>query len=82
MVCHVRNIPGASENSEVFLFADSDNKQTSLINATYVRPQLQAVVDMISEEILGFNKDDIGLHSIRSGGAMAMFLSGVSVIII
>ena len=31
---------------------------------------------------LGFTKDEIGLHSVRSGGAMAMFLSGVATIII
>ena len=37
---------------------------------------------LIGDYILGFSKDDIGLHSIRSGGAMAMFLSGTSIIII
>ena len=31
---------------------------------------------------LGFTKDDVGLHSIRSGGAMAMFLAGTRTIII
>ena len=36
----------------------------------------------MGEENLGFGKDDVGLHSIRSGGAMAMFLSGTSVIVI
>jgi hypothetical protein len=80
-VHRVRKIPGASENSEVCLFADS-NKQTSLINASYVRSRLQAVADVIGEKILGFQKEDIDLHPIRSGGAMAMFLSGVSVIVI
>ena len=36
----------------------------------------------IGQNQLGFSKEDIGLHSIRSGGAMAIFLSGVSSIII
>ena len=36
----------------------------------------------MGETQLGFKADDIGLHSIRSGGAMAMFLSGVPVVII
>ena len=31
---------------------------------------------------MGFTRDDVGLYSIRSGRAMAMFLSGVSEIII
>ena len=36
----------------------------------------------MGEKVLGFTKEEVGLHSIRSGGAMAMFLSGVSEIII
>ena len=38
-------------------------------------------MDLIGEDILGFTTEDVGLHSIRSGGAMAMFLSKTSVII-
>ena len=53
-----------------------------MITGEYVRSRLRSVVTLIGEEDLGFTKDDIGLHSIRSGGAMAMFLSGTSVIII
>ena len=36
----------------------------------------------MGKETLGFTKDDVGLHFIRWEGAMAMFLSGVSTIII
>ena len=57
-------------------------KKATLIRADYVRTKLRAIVELIGEDELGFNKEDIGLHSIRSGGAMAMFLSGTSVIII
>ena len=39
-------------------------------------------MNLLGKQILGFTKDDVGLHSIRSGGAMAMFLSGVSEIVI
>ena len=42
-----------------------------------VRSKIRAAVELIGEAILGFKKDDVGLHSIWSGGAMAMFLSGV-----
>ena len=37
---------------------------------------------IIGEEKLGFSQHDIGMASIRSGGAMAMFLSGVNEIVI
>jgi hypothetical protein len=77
----VRKIPNSTDDSEVCLFLD--NKQNVYnINAAYVRSRLRAIVILIGEEKLGFTNDDIGLHSIRSGGAMAMFLSGTSVIII
>ena len=43
---------------------------------------MRTVVQLIGEDTLGFLKEDIGLHSLRAGGAMAMFLSGISEIII
>jgi hypothetical protein len=80
-VKRVRAIPESSDNSPVCLFSD-DKGNISNITAAYVRSRLRATVTLIGEDKLGFTKDDIGLHSIRSGGAMAMFLSGTSVIII
>ena len=80
-VQRVRSIPGSSDDSEVCLFYDNKKKK-SLIRADHVRSKLRAIVVLIGEDVLGFGRDDIGLHSIRSGGAMAMFLSGTSVIII
>ena len=59
-----------------------NRKQVNLLKAEHVRLRLRSVVDLIGREKLGFGKDDIGLHSIRSGGAMAMFLSGTSVVVI
>ena len=52
------------------------------ITSSTMRTRLRNTVAVIGKEVLGFTKDDIGLHSIRSGGAMVMFLSGVSDIII
>jgi len=55
------------------------------INSAQVRARLRAVVTLIGEASslgLGFPAVETRLHSIRSGAAMAMFLSGVSTIII
>ena len=41
-----------------------------------------SIVENIGKPKLGFGKDDIGMHSLRSGGAMAMLLLGVSTIVI
>ena len=79
-VRRVRAIPRSVDESEVCLFFDG--KQSTLIRADHVRSRLRAIVELMGEETLGFLKEDIGLHSIRSGGAMAMFLSGTSVIVI
>jgi hypothetical protein len=80
-VMRVLKIPSADKNSEVCLFQISTS-QTTLLRADHIRLKLRAIVELIGSEVLGFTKDEIGLHSIRSGGAMAMFLSGTSVIII
>ena len=73
-------IPDFSEETKVCEYWNG-NKIT-LIDANLVRSKLRSVVELIGEVELGFGKDDVGLHSIRSGGAMAMFLSGVNEIII
>ena len=80
-VQRVRKIPNSSDNSQVCLFKD-DRGTISLLNSDHVRSRLRSTVELIGEDSLGFNKDEIGLHSIRSGGAMAMFLSGTSPVII
>ena len=57
------------------------NRCTSDIQSTHVRSWLQAIINLIWEDILGFTGDDIGLHYIQSGGAMSMFLPKASTII-
>ena len=80
-VRRVRAIPDTTDAAEVCLFQDLQGRTTK-ITANHVRTKLRAVVDLIGFSELGFYKHEIGLHSIRSGGAMAMFLSGTAVIII
>lgn len=77
----VQKIPDASENTKVCAYLTEDNTVTN-INSSQVLSRLRTIVNLMGEENLGFKESDIGLHSIRSGGAMAMFLSGISTIII
>jgi hypothetical protein len=44
-----------------------------------VLKQLRIAAAAIGKDILGFAPNDIGLNSARSGAAMTMYLSGVSV---
>ena len=80
-VKRVRSYPNQHDNLTVCTFQEKDGSLTQIV-AEHVRIRLRAIVDLIGEEALGFGRDDIGLHSIRSGGAMAMFLSGTSTIVI
>jgi hypothetical protein len=41
--------------------------------------RLRLAAKSIGPEVLGFSADQIGLHSARSGAAMAMYLAGVPV---
>ena len=80
-VQRVWSYPNTTKDSNVCTFLQSDGSLCD-IKANHVRDWLKAVVTLIGEADLGFNAEDIGLHSIRSGGAMAMFLSKASTIII
>ena len=80
-VRRVQAIPTSTEESEVCLFLPAGGK-IKHITSDHVRTKLRAIVNLIGRDELGFDMNDIGLHSIRSGGAMAMFLSGTAVIII
>jgi hypothetical protein len=77
----IKTIPDVSEGTTICSFRELDGT-ISEFDANYVRPKLRALVELIGPDVLGYGKDDVGLHSIRAGGAMAMFLSGVSEIII
>ena len=80
-VKRVRAIQEASNDSPVCLFRE-DKGTTTMLTAMYARSRLRATVQLMGGQKLGFTELDIGLHSIRSGGAMAMFLSGVPVVVI
>ena len=73
-------IPDFNENTQVCEY--HSNNSTMKIIGDLVHTKLRSVVELMGEDHLGFSKDDIGLHSICAGGAMAMFLSGLCEIII
>ena len=76
----LNTVPQANENTKVCAY--TDNGQTRYIDSTYARAKIRGIVELLGKEILGFTKEEVGLHSIRSGAAMAMFLAGVATLII
>ena len=80
-VQRVLKIPGANTESKVCHFQSTDGR-IYCINSEQARRHLRSIVTIMGVEELGVQPEDIGLHSLRSGGAMAMFLSGISTIVI
>ena len=76
----VNTIPGAKEDTTVCRYWEEGSMRQ--IYSTHARMKIKSIVELMKEKVLGFTKDDVGLHSVRSGGAMAMFLSRDSDIII
>lgn len=81
IVKRVQEIPKSSDESKLCDFLTEYGKEQP-INSSQVLTWLRAVVETMGLENLGFKKEEIGMHSIISGGAMAMFLSGVPTVLI
>ena len=79
MVQHVWRIPCSSQDSTVCGFYDSIERMTE-INPKQFRRNLWSIVTIMGKTELVFFPKYINLHNILSGGAMAMFLSGLSTI--
>jgi hypothetical protein len=77
IVQRILDYPGCDENSLVITVLTND--QQKLVTSAFLATQLQAAAKRIGEDVLGYSHLGIGTHSIRSGGAMAMYLAGVPV---
>ena len=69
---------GASDSDFIFTFKDEQGKRchlTSKLGLAFLREFIKS----IDYEGFGIHPDDIGLHSIRSSSAMAMYLNHISV---
>ena len=75
-----KTVPQVNENTRVYTYMEQGTLRE--IDSTYARSRIRCIVNLVGVAKLGFTRDDVGLHSICSGGAMAMFLSGVATIII
>ena len=73
----VLSYPGASEESTINFFLNSKGK-TFEITSTSIRRDIKNAVKLIGPKILGFKHDEVGTHSLRSGGTMALDLARVS----
>jgi hypothetical protein len=63
------------EATKVFHFGPAPDK-VNIVDSDLMLAQLRAAVAHLGESALGYSPADIGTHSIRSGAAMVLVLSG------
>ncbi len=75
IVQRLRNYPSSSGKMMVNSFLIPNNK-IHLFTGSKLLKRLLLAAASLGPDTLGFTADQIGLHSARSGAAMAMFLAG------
>ena len=78
IVHRILSYPGTSSESSVNTIVN-DNGKLAIVDSKMMLDKLRAATTAIGLDELGFTSDKVGLHSLRSGAAMAMYLSGVPV---
>ena len=80
IVKRVKKYPGSSQQTPISTVLN--HGIIKHITSDHIIDALRNVVGAIGEEKLGFKKEDVGTHSIRSGEAMAMYLGECPVFMI
>jgi hypothetical protein len=78
IIRRIRAYPNSTDNTPVNTFMDK-NKTIHQITGTQLLRQIRRAAAVLGRDILGFSPNELGLHSARSGAAMAMYLAGVPV---
>jgi hypothetical protein len=71
----VRDTPGCTDNTLVYSFR-SPTGSVSGVSSDMLIKQLRRAATHVGSDALGYAPHEIGTHSIRSGAAMALVLSG------
>jgi hypothetical protein len=80
IVKRIKNYPGSSQHSPISTV--NNHGIIEHVTSNHVINALQDAVGAIGEARLGFKKEAVGTHSIRSGAAMAMYLGKCPVFMI
>ena len=74
-VKRILDIPGATVDSPVNTFFNKITNQIEYITSAQILASLRWAAGELGFDRLGYHPEEIGCHSIRSGAAMAMYLS-------
>ena len=75
-------MPDATEDTPINAYMAPGSSKITYLKADLILKRLRLAVQLIGREELGFGPDEVGLHSIRSGAAMSMYLQGIPVYVI
>jgi hypothetical protein len=75
VVRRVRATSACKESTQVYHFSTAEGRVSTVDNDLMI-VKLREAVAHVGEDALGYAPKDIGTHSIRSGAAMALVLSG------
>jgi hypothetical protein len=78
VIRRLEQLPGCGQSTPINAYCD-ESGQIKLVNSKQVCERLRAAALAIGLDKLGYAPADIGTHSLRSGAAMAMYLSNVPV---
>ena len=76
VVYRIRGYPNSSDATPVSMFWDPRTRKYSHITSKEVLTAVRTAAKLIGADKLGFQPDEIGTHSLRSGAAMSMYLRG------
>jgi hypothetical protein len=78
IICRISSYPLSNMSTTVNTYMKPD-KSIHYFSGTELLRRPRLATTSIGSDILGFSAKEIGLHSARSGAAMAMYLAGVPV---
>jgi hypothetical protein len=75
-------MPHAIEDTPINAYMEPRSTKIQYIKADTILKKLRLAVSIMGKDVLGFGPKAVGLHSLRSGVAMAMYLQGIPVYVI
>jgi len=79
IVQRIRSYPGSNSSTPVNRLWDHKKGKYTYITADTIAKTLKQAVREIGSKVLGFGPEDVGCHSLRSGAAMAMYLTNTPI---
>jgi hypothetical protein len=78
IVKRIRSYPSANDSTNVNAYQSSKGRLLH-VSSSQIRQKLRLAASLLGSKTLGFEVNELGCHSLRSGSAMAMYLARIPV---